>query len=438
MADTKTITPIKSFRTTVELPGSKSLTNRALLLAALADGESILSRVLVADDSKRMLESLEILGFQVRFNETTRQATIQGKAGSIPADQGNLFIGNAGTAIRFLTAACCLGQGTYELDGIERMRERPIGELVAPLRELGIDITCLMNEGYPPLQIKGNSWRGNSITMPSTLSSQYISALLQIGALMPDGLTINFTGPLTSQPYIEMTLGLMDLFGVRAEVAPGFSAITIKPGTYQGTQYHIEPDASAATYFLGAAAIVPGSKCTVEGLGFKSLQGDVSFAERVLQPMGCGVIYEPDAVTVLAPPEGEKLRAIDVDLNSMPDTALTLATIALFADDTTIIRNIGNLRVKETDRLAALETELTKLGADVEIDEDALIITPPESGQITPAAIDTYDDHRMAMSFAIAGLAQPGVRINDPACVNKTFPEFFDFLERLGADELIA
>ncbi len=435
VTDSITIQPIGPFSATANIPGSKSLTNRALLLAALADGQSTLTGLLRADDPDRMIESLGHLGCAPVIEGEPTCAVIDGCDGKWPRGKADLFIGNAGTAARFLAAACCLaakdGDGETTLDGIPRMRQRPIGELVEALRTIGASIDYLGDEGFPPLRIHGRGLRGGTITMPSTLSSQFISALLQVGPYCDEGLTIRFDGSVTSQPYVEMTLRLMEVFGAQVEVGPNFTSVSVAAGGYTACDYHVEPDASNASYFLAAAALVTGSKCTVEGLGFKSLQGDAWFAERVLQPMGASVIYEPDAVTVMSPPAGESLKAIDVDLNHLPDMAQTLATLALFADGTSIIRNIGNLRVKETDRLAALQIELTKLGADVEIDGDDLIITPPDS--IQPAAIDTYDDHRMAMSFAIVGLRAEGVTINDPACVNKTFPTFFDELAKLGA-----
>jgi 3-phosphoshikimate 1-carboxyvinyltransferase len=315
------------------------------------------------------------------------------------------------------------------LDGVERMRQRPIGQLVEPLRQLGATIEYLGEEGYPPLRVHGGGLQGGEVEIGSTLSSQFITALLMVGPYMRDGLGIRFTGPVTSQPYVAMTLGLMATFGIRAEIDEAFTRIDVAPGKYQAIDYHIEPDASNASYFLAAAAILPGSQCTIEGLGKGSLQGDVGFAD-VLAQMGAGLTFGSDFITVLGPREGDKLRGIDVDLNHMPDMAQTLAVVALFADGPTSIRNIGNLRVKETDRMEALRVELAKLGAAVKIDGDDLTITPPATPQ--PAAIDTYDDHRMAMSFALAGLRSEGVVINDPQCVNKTFPGFFDYLQQLG------
>ena len=416
--------------TITDLPGSKSLTNRALLLAALAQGDSMLSNVLFSDDTRVMMTALEKLGLQLGIDETNRTVQVHGRAGAIPAAGARLHLGNAGTAYRFLTAACSLGDGTYTLDGDPRMHQRPIGQLVDALRQLGARIEYLDADGYPPLGITGGRLRGGEVTVPQTLSSQYISALLQIAAYCDQQTSLQLQGTVTSQPYVAMTLGLMRRFGVEAQVQGGFERITISPGTYRATDYTIEPDASNASYFLAAAAIVPGGKCTIEGLGKSSLQGDVGFAD-LLGQMGAGLLFGKDFITVMAPPEKGALRGIDVDLNHMPDMAQTLAAVALFARGDTVIRNVGNLRIKETDRLAALQNELTKLGAAVAVEGDDLSITPPPNGRVKPAAIDTYDDHRMAMSFAVAALRGAGIVINHPRCVSKTFPDFFEYLDRL-------
>lgn len=422
----------------VRPPGSKSLTNRALLLAMLAQGQSLLRGPLWADDPKQMLGGITALGFEPSVEEGGNTIRLTGLGGRFPAASSTpiqLHLGNAGTAYRFLTAACCLGAGTYDLDGIARMRQRPIGQLVEPLRQLGALIDYLDQQGFPPLRVRGTGGlAGGSITMAPTLSSQYISALLQIGPCCERGITLNFQGPVTSRPYVEMTLALMQKFGAVTKTDDAFTTVRVEPGGYRGTEYDIEPDASNASYFLAAGAIVPGSKCTVQGLGRRSLQGDVGFAD-VLHQMGAGLAFGDDFITVLAPQGTGKLRGIDIDLNHMPDMAQTLAVVALFAIGPTSIRNVGNLRVKETDRLEALRIELTKLGATAEIDGDDLHIEPPAGNRLTPAAIDTYNDHRMAMSFAIAGLVSPGVTINDPGCVDKTFPDYFEYLARLGVSE---
>jgi 3-phosphoshikimate 1-carboxyvinyltransferase len=430
-----TIEPIGPFDTTVQLPGSKSLTNRALLIAALAKGRSKLTGVLFADDTRRMIEALQALGFKLNVDEDNLTVTVHGKGGHIPADEAELFLGNAGTATRFLTAACCLGLGTYTIDGIPRMRERPIGQLVDPLIQMGAEIEYLGEPGFPPLKIIAEppGLLGGLLELEPTLSSQYLSALCIAAPYMERGLEIEFDGPITSLPYLKMTLNLMHQFGVESEADTGYEVVHIGPGRYKHYDYPIEPDASTASYFLGAAALIPGSRCIIENLGSRSLQGDAEFCD-VLGRMGCGVEQQLGRTEVTSPPSG-RLRGIEVDLNHMPDMAQTLAVIALFADGPTSIHNVGNLRVKETDRMAALEKELAKLGAQVMVMEDSLVITPPLDNRINPATIETYDDHRMAMAFALAGLVQPGVTIDDPGCVAKTFPDYFEKLTALSGAE---
>ena len=430
LPDPLPIRPIGRFTVELRPPGSKSLTNRALLLAALAEGRSRLSHVLFADDTRVMIDALTRLGFQLDVDEPGRTIVVQGENGTIPAEEAELDLGNAGTAMRFLAAACCLGRGTYTLDGVPRMRQRPIGELVDPLRRLGADIEYLGEEGFPPLRIHAAGLRGGELTMPPTLSSQYVSALLLIEPLCERGIRLGFEGSITSLPYVHMTLKLMERFGVRRVLRADMSGIDASPGGgdgYSAADYAIEPDASNASYFLAAAAITPGSQCTIEGLGKLSIQGDRRFA-RILADMGAEVEATKDHIQVTGP---AALRGVDASLNNMPDMAQTLAVIALFTQGETVIRDVGNLRVKETNRLAALETELSKLGASAKVRGDDLHVSMPAPGRLRPADIDTYDDHRMAMSFAVAGLRSEGVRIKDPACVNKTFPEFWQYLDRL-------
>ncbi len=429
-ADTLVMEPLSGpFDVTIDdLPGSKSLTNRALLLAALARGDSRLSNVLVSDDAQRMLEGLRALGFDVLDPSGSAHATtVSGQGGQIPHASADLFLGNAGTAVRFLTAACAQGVGPYGIDGVERMRERPIAQLVDLLRELGAEVDFLGVEGCPPLSVRGGTMRGGSIVMRPTLSSQYISALMQIGPCLPDGLQIKFEGPVLSRPYVEMTAGLMRCFGATVNHDAQWSEVSIASGGYQGTDLALEPDASNASYFLAAAAITPGARCVIRKLGRSSLQGDVRFVE-ILGQMGCAIEFEQDHVAVTGP---EQLCGVDVNLNAMPDMAQTLAVVALFAEGPTVIRDVGNLRVKETDRMAALQIELMKLGAKVIVERDDLHIRVKQPGVIEPAEIETYDDHRMAMAFAVAGLRASGVTILDPACVNKTFPTYWEFLRRL-------
>ncbi|MBH05328.1 MAG: 3-phosphoshikimate 1-carboxyvinyltransferase [Phycisphaeraceae bacterium] len=433
MTQSIAIEPIESFTATIRPPGSKSLSNRAMLLAALAEGESTLTHLLLSDDTRHMIAALKDLGFELQLDEPGNQLRLIGRSGIIPSQQCRLHLGNAGTALRPLTAALCLSKtGTYQIDGEPRMRQRPIGELVDALRLMGAQITYGANEGYPPLHVTGNGLAGGQVTLGTTQSSQFITSLLMIGPYCEHDFFLRFDGDITSRSYVEMTISLMKIFGVDLECDQRLDEIKVPTSRYQAVTYDIEPDASSASYFLAAAAIIPSSRCTIQGLGKNSLQGDVGFAD-VLHQMGAGLLFGPDFITVMAPSGGQSLHGIDIDMNHMPDMAQTLAVVALFAQGPTIIRNVGNLRVKETDRMVALQIELTKLGANIVIDGDMIRIDPPVGNKIKPAAIDTYDDHRMAMSCAIAGLRspEPGVIINDPTCVNKTFPGFFGYLDRL-------
>ena len=421
----------KSFDIRLSPPGSKSLTNRALVLAALSERQCRLSNVLFADDTRHMLENLAALGFELQVDPSTNSVAVQGAGGAIPSTSAELFCGNSGTTLRFLAAMCALGNGVYKLDGIERMRQRPIGELVDMLRHLGVAVEYVQQEGFPPIRIHAKGMPGGSLRFGVAQSSQYLSAILMAAPFAKDEVKIDLDTGQTSWPYIAMTMRLMTEFGnlVELERDPATaepSVIHVPPQPYLGEDYVIEPDASNASYFMAAAAIHRGSRVTIEGLGSNSVQGDVRFAQ-VLQKMGATAIIDSQTITIAA---GRQLRGIDVDLSDMPDTAQTLAAIALFAEGSTTIRGLRTLRVKETDRLAALQTELRKLGATVIIDSDeTLQITPPKT--ITPAAIETYNDHRMAMSFAVAATRAAGVEILDPTCVNKTYPGFFDDLERL-------
>jgi 3-phosphoshikimate 1-carboxyvinyltransferase len=433
VSESKLIEPVKPFDLTLSPPGSKSLTNRALLIAALSDGRAELDGVLFADDTRRMLEALQTLGFELVIDEDAKCVTVTGQGGNIPNKDAELNLGNAGTAMRFLTAALCLGQGTYTLDGIPRMRERPIGELVEPLKQLGAEIDYLGQEGFPPLRIKDSAYfEGGFLTLKPTLSSQFISAMLIAGPCTPRGITLTFDGPVTSLPYIKMTLKLMKHFGVGHEWGgPKRNAVRVTAQEYKAKPYMIEPDASNASYFLAAAAAVPGSSITIQKLGSESVQGDADFC-MVLGLMGCNVDQRTHATTITAPTTG-RLKGVDVKLNRMPDMAQTLAALAILAEGPTTIRRVGNLRVKETDRMEAIRVELTKLGAKVDIEGDDIYIVPPEGNILTPARVDTYDDHRMAMAFSVIGLAAPAgtVTINDPDCVNKTYPNFWDDLQKL-------
>jgi 3-phosphoshikimate 1-carboxyvinyltransferase len=425
------VQPIEGrFSATIAPPGSKSLTNRALVLAALADGSSDLSNVLFADDTLVMLECLSRLGFGIVINRERQSVRIEGRGGEIPASTAELFCGNSGTTIRFLTALCALGRGRYNLDGIPRMRQRPIRELVDLLKNLGGRIEYVLAERFPPVIVNADGLAGGMIQFGSALSSQYLSAVLQAAPYARHEVRVDLVGRQTSWPYVAMTMRLMDEFGVTPELireplTGEPKQIIIPREHYRGFDYAIEPDASNAAYFLAIAAIHPDSRVTIPGLGKQSLQGDVEFA-KVLGRMGAQIKFDSDSISVGG---ADGLEGIDIDLSGMPDQAQTLAVVALFASGQTVIRGLHTLRVKETDRIAALATELGKLGAEVEVQGDDLVIEPPM--RIRPAAIDTYDDHRMAMSFAVGGTRAPGVTIKDAECVNKTYPNFFEDLKRI-------
>jgi 3-phosphoshikimate 1-carboxyvinyltransferase len=430
-----TLEPLRQpFAARITPPGSKSLTNRALVLGALAAGPCEIANVLVADDTEVMLEGLRRLGFALHVDRAGHAGDgagalrIDGRAGTIPADRADLFCGNSGTTIRFLTAVCALGHGRYTLDGVPRMRQRPIGALTARLARLGARITHKPGaDGFPPVHVEANGLRGGTMSYGSEVSSQYLSAVLMVAPYATTGVRVDLTGPQTSWPYVAMTLQLMRRFGVTPELhhdAPGGqpSRIVVAPGRYAPTRYAVEPDASNASYFLAAAAVNPGAKVTIEGLGSASLQGDVGFAE-LLRRMGADVVIGADFITVTGAP---RISGIEVDLSGMPDMAQTLGVVSAFATGPSTIRGLHTLRVKETDRIAALSRELEKLGASVDVEGDAITITPARR---VAAAIDTYDDHRMAMSFAVAGTRVPGITIRDVECVGKTYPRFFDDLK---------
>ena len=419
----------KPFRAKLTPPGSKSLTNRALVLAALADGPCKLSNVLFADDTLVMLDCLQKLGFTPEIDRANHSVMLTGQGGVIPNSQADLFCGNSGTTIRFLTALCSLGRGAYTLDGIPRMRQRPIGQLVDLLRNLGARINYLADEGFAPIQVLANTLPGGLLNFAAGQSSQFLSALLQVAPYARHEVRIDLESNQTSWPYVAMTMRLMDEFGhtphLIRDPLGNPRQIIVPQGKYAPTTYVIEPDASNASYFLAAAAVHPGASVTIEGLGKSSLQGDVAFAD-LLHQMGADLLFGGDFITLIGP---AKLHGIEANLLNMPDMAQTLAVVALFANGETHLRGLHTLRHKETDRIAALAAELGKLGAEISIDGDDLTIEPPP--QLKPAAIDTYDDHRMAMSFAIAATKIPGVVIKDAECVNKTYPDFFSDLEKL-------
>ncbi len=402
----------------VRLPGSKSISNRVLLLAALAEGETEVRDLLASDDTERMLEALKALGVGVTplGGEAWK---IAGCAGRFPVRQAELFLGNAGTAFRPLTAALALSGGDYVLKGVARMHERPIGDLVDGLRQLGAAVDYLGNDGYPPLHLKPAAISpGGVVKVRGDVSSQFLTGLLMALPLTGETVRVEVVGELISKPYIEITLATMARFGVVVE-RDGWQSFTVRAGSRYlspGVVY-VEGDASSASYFLALGAI-GGGPLRVEGVGADSIQGDVKFAEALVQ-MGAIIETGPNWMTARAPQGG--LVAVDLDCNHIPDAAMTLATAALFAKGTTTLRNIASWRVKETDRIAAMATELRKLGAEVEEGADFIRVTP---APLKPAAIDTYDDHRMAMCFSLAAFATP-LRINDPNCVAKTFPDYF-------------
>jgi 3-phosphoshikimate 1-carboxyvinyltransferase len=410
---------------TIRPPGSKSITNRALVCAALADGRSTLSGVLDSEDTRVMIDALRALGIAVEGDARTGMLTVTGCGGEFPTKRAEIYVANSGTTIRFLTAMLAVAQGEYRLDGTPRMRERPIGDLVAALNQLGASATSESAGGCPPVLIKATGLRGGAVTIRGDISSQYLSGLLMAAPYAKSQVNVQVDGTLVSQPYVHMTLALMNSFGV-AVAAPTLDQISLPTGRYLGCDYVIEPDASAASYFWAAPAIA-GGRVTVEGLSKNSLQGDVAFVD-VLARMGCRVEHTADSITVHA---AERLRGVDVDMNAISDTVQTLAAVALFADGPTTITGVAHNRHKETDRIADLATELRKVGAVVDELPDGLKITPPMSLTADGVIFDTYNDHRMAMSLSLIGLRVPGVQIRDPGCTAKTYPNFFVDLERV-------
>ncbi|MDB4614092.1 3-phosphoshikimate 1-carboxyvinyltransferase [bacterium] len=421
MPDSILMTPVTApVIGSIRPPGSKSLTNRALIVAALADGETKLTGVLDSVDTRVMFESLNKLGIKAVHDASTATATVTGCTNNIPAKSAELFLENSGTSIRFLTALAATANGQFTLDGSTRMRERPIADLVKALNQVGPTISCEPGTGCPPVAIQTSGLTGGPLSVKANISSQYLSGIMMAAPAAKSTVDITIAGERVSQPYIDMTIDVMSQFGVTVdETDDGYS---IQPQQYKACDYSIEPDASAASYFFATAAIT-GGKVTVEGLTRQALQGDVKFIDA-LQQMGCTITYGDDSITV----EGGKLTGIDIDMNAISDTAQTLAAVAVFADGPTNIRNVAHNRFKETDRIAAVATELRQLGIKVDEHEDGMTIYP---GPVKPATIETYDDHRMAMSFALIGLKADGVRIADPGCTSKTYPNFFDDLAKL-------
>src|SRR5262245_17160111 len=420
---TLTLKPVRRVDGDVTLPGSKSISNRALLLAALADGTTDIVNLLDADDTRYMLNALRTLGVVIDEHESVRR--VYGKSG--PLVTGNatfrLDLGLAGTAYRPLTAALCLGGGRFELHGSERMAERPIGPLVDALCALGADVRYLGEEGFPPLAIRGTGLDGGRVSMPGNLSSQFLTSLLLAAPYARGPITVDVPGEQVSKPYLDLTLDLMSRFGIDAR-HDAYRRFVVPVGRYRAPgRFLVEGDASNATYFLAAAAI-KGGAVRVHGLGAKSVQGDLAFVD-VMRQMGAQVEVANEHIEV----RQSALRGVDLDLNAIPDAAMTVAMLGLFASGTTRIRNIYNWRVKETDRLSAMATELEKLSATVETGSDWIAVSAPVA--FHPATIDTYGDHRMAMCFSLAALGDAPITLNEPECVAKTFPEYFTLFDSI-------
>ena len=406
----------------VTVPGSKSYTNRALITAALADGESTITNALFSDDTKYMASSLNTLGIPIEEEQNVNKFIVHGKGGNIPVKRANLFVGNAGTAMRFLTAMLTLGNGVYEIDGVMRMRQRPIQDLLDGLKQLGADVGSKYNNGCPPVVIRGNGLKGGSALVKGDLSSQYFSALLMTAPYAKNDVFIEVKGELVSKRYVDMTVSLMRQFGINVE-NNGYKTFFVKSGQcYRALHYEVEGDASAASYFFAVAAIT-GGKIRVVGIGSDSLQGDIHFVD-VLKSMGCKVRMDSNWIEV----QGNTLHGVDVDMGDMPDVVQTLAAVAIFAHGKTRVRNVKNMRIKETDRIAAVVNELRRMGISAVEYEDGFEIEPSTP---RPSEIETYDDHRMAMSFALIGLCANGIVIKNPECVSKTFPDYFQRLETL-------
>ena len=416
----KLLPKVNSVEGEINLPGSKSLSNRALLLAALAPGQTTLLNLLRSEDTQRMVEALTQLGVSLTMNDDWSRCVVSGHDGLFQApNEHKFFLGNAGTAIRPLTSILAMMQGNFIVDGDQYMRERPINHLVEALKQLGASIEYLGEENCPPLRVIGGSIRGGKVDIKGDISSQYLTSLLLALPLAPKDSEVSVIGEQVSKPYLDLTLDIMSKFGVNARhenhqyfTIPGGQSYQ-SPGTYL-----IEGDASSASYFFAAAAIAGGT-VRVNGIGSNSVQGDIEFLDAI-EAMGAVVSRQSDSVEV----SGGALKGIDMDLNHIPDAAMTIAAMALFAEGTTIIRNIYNWRVKETDRMFAMATELRKLGATVEAGHDYIVIEPPE--KIQSASIDTYGDHRIAMCFSLASLSDAEITINNPEVTAKTFPDYFD------------
>jgi 3-phosphoshikimate 1-carboxyvinyltransferase len=405
---------------TLTLPGSKSYTHRALIAAALASGESVLANALKAEDTDLTAQTLGRLGAHLDWQGHTIR--VKGTGGRLHAVADAIFLGNSGTSMRFLTAVAALGQGDYRLVGTPRLSERPMGELLEALRSLGVQAASEKGNDCPPVIVHGGGFTGGQTSLSGRVSSQYLSALLLIGPLAPRGVEIDITGELVSRPYVDITLSVLTAFGIDYSRG-GYQRFVIPGGQhYQARHFNIEGDASSASYFWAAAALT-GGRVTIANLDLESVQGDIDFLS-VLARMGCHLISSPEGITV----EGAPLKGIHMDMSAMPDLVPTLGVLAAFADGETFIDRVAHLRHKESNRLAAIVTELGKMGITAEETPDGLRIV---GGTPQAAEIDTYQDHRIAMSFALAGLKMPGVVIRDPDCVAKSFPDFWEYLDKL-------
>ncbi|MCZ6680937.1 MAG: 3-phosphoshikimate 1-carboxyvinyltransferase [Candidatus Poribacteria bacterium] len=419
------IQPVENkIESTVAVPGSKSYTNRALLIAALAEGRSRLTGALFSDDTRYMCQALRTLGVEIDADAEQCTFEVTGNGGKIPVDHAELYIGNAGTAARPLVSYVALGNGVFVIDGDEPMRHsRPISDLLDALRQLGVDVRSESDNDCLPVIVQAKALKGGKTRLDASKSSQFLTSLLLVAPCTERGMEIEITGGLISKPYIDITTSVMKTFGAQV-VNEDYHYFRIEGGQpYQPREYPIEPDASNASYFFAAAAIT-GGRVRVNNLSVDSAQGDVHFVD-ILERMGCRVNRHADGIEVIGP---NQLKGLDVDMNAISDMALTLAAIAPFADSKVIIRNVEHIRWQETDRIHAMVTELRKLGVPVLERQDGVEISP---AKISPAAIDTYKDHRMAMSFSLIGLKVPGIRIKYPGCVSKTFPNFFEVLEGL-------
>jgi 3-phosphoshikimate 1-carboxyvinyltransferase len=418
------ITPVSNpLSAVVTVPGSKSITNRALLIAAMAEGRSVIENVLFSDDTLRMLDALKLLGFQVAIEESERRVIVNGLGGQIPSSGSDLSIGGAGTAMRFLIPFLTLARGKFRIDGNKRMRERPVGPLLDAMQRLGASVYSERDNRCPPVIADSrNPFRGGATHVDGRMSSQFVSAMLMPAPLWPDGLRLQATGD-AARPFVEMTLRIMEAWGVKWNIEG--DTITISGGqAYRARRFVVEPDASSASYFAAAAALCGGT-VTLQGLSANSVQGDIAFL-TVLQQMGARVKWNTDSVEVTG---AGQLRGVDVAMNGMPDMVATLAAIAPFATSATRIRKVEFIRHHESDRLRSIAAELRRLGASVTDQEDGMEILP---SRLNGASIETYDDHRIAMAFSVVGLRIPGVKIQNPACVSKTFPEFFARIAELS------